>query len=69
MSQWTPPSAGNKFKSGDIVIIGNMANRQFEVDHVESTRVFLKNPTGRRLLDVSAAQLMLLSDWKRIYGK
>lgn len=69
---YTPPSKNNPFRSGDVVIKNGVANVRLIVDHVESNRVFCKpeidNRPKKRLYDFSSAELMLLSDWQRIYG-
>lgn len=66
---WTPASKGNTFQPGDLVVFCNRPTPDaLEVDHVETTRVFLKSKNSRKLLDVSAADLMLASTWKKIYG-
>jgi hypothetical protein len=72
MTNWTPASKLNPFKVGDIVVFRSRgAVPSFIVDHVESNRVFVKTElsNGRtRMVDLNSAELMLLSEWKRIYN-
>ncbi|MNR88473.1 hypothetical protein D3C72_194110 [compost metagenome] len=70
---WTPPSKANPFRPGDEVIFRNRgAVPSFIVERVEANMVFIwvTNGTGRkRLKDHSAADFMLLSEWRKIYGR
>ncbi len=72
MTQWTPPSPSNPFRAGDIVVFRNRGSvPSFEVDHVEANMVFIRSTNGAgktKLVDYSANEFMLLSDWKRIYA-
>lgn len=69
---YTPGSPNNPFKEGDIVIYRNNPLTKYEVDHVERNRVFVVGkpfPSGKkRLVDLNAVDLMLYSDWQRIYS-
>lgn len=69
---WTPPSKTNPFRPGDEVIFRSRgAVPSFIVERVEANMVFIwsKNGAGRsKLVDYSANEFMLLSEWRRIYA-